>query len=79
MARIKQHSGRAQERPVVELEICVGSISKRVEFTLVSREHFDYPVLLGREALRGAIIVDPSIEDTVAPACGSEPDRSESR
>lgn len=76
MARIKQHSGRTQERPVVELEICIGSISRRVEFTLVSRQHFEYPVLLGREAMEGVIIVDPAIEDSVEPACESKSDRS---
>ena len=69
MAYIKQHSGRSQERPVVELDICVGEIARRVEFTLVSRAGFDYPVLLGREAMEDVIIVDPGIVETTSPAC----------
>jgi hypothetical protein len=69
LARIKQHSGSVQERPVVELDICIGSVARRVQFTLVSREHFDYPVLLGREAMEGVIIVDPAMEDTTEPEC----------
>jgi hypothetical protein len=70
-ARIKQHSGSVQERPVVELDICIGSLTRRVQFTLVSREYFEYPVLLGREAMEGVIIVDPSIEDTTEPECAA--------
>ena len=71
MARIKQHSGRSQERPVVALDVCVGSISRRVEFTLADRRVFDYPVLLGREAMEGVIIVDPAIEATSEPTCAA--------
>jgi len=77
MAVIKRHSGRPQRRPVVELEICVGTISKRVEFTLVSRSQFEYPVLLGREALGGAVVVDSELTHTSPPACEGLGDRSE--
>ncbi len=59
-ARIVQHSGKSQRRPIVVLDVCFGPFRREVEFSLVDRSNFIYPVLLGRSALEGAALVDPS-------------------
>ncbi len=58
-ARIVQHHGRPQRRPVVELEMRMGPLHDRVEFSLVDRTNFTYPVLVGRNFLRGLGLIDP--------------------
>ncbi len=67
--RIKRHAGRSQERPVVLLGICVGSVYKEVEVNLVDRSKFEYPLLLGRSFLAGDLVVDSARRYTRAPAC----------
>ncbi len=57
-ARIKRHAGRSLERPVVLLDICVGSLHKQVEVNLVDRGKFQYLLLLGRSFLAGNLVVD---------------------
>lgn len=69
MVRIKQHDGQYQRRPVVTLDICIGRVQRRVEFSLVDRRNFDQPVLLGRNALAGSALVDSDLERTAQPRC----------
>jgi len=69
MVRIKQHDGQYQRRPVVALDICLGRIRRSVEFSLVDRRNFDQPVLLGRNALAGAALVDSDLAHTIKPSC----------
>ena len=40
------------KRPVVDLELCLGSVKRTVEVNLVDRSHFNYPLLIGAKALR---------------------------
>jgi len=68
-AYIKEHEGPSQKRPVVELTICVGDHEKEIEVSLVDRSGFEYPVLLGRNALEGHVVVDPELQFTVEPNC----------
>lgn len=70
VVRIKQHDGQYQRRPVVALDICIGRIRRTVEFSLVDRRNFDQPVLLGRNALAGAALVDSNLAHTIRPSCG---------
>jgi hypothetical protein len=59
-----------EERPVVELELCLGQQSKVVEVNLVNREHFVYPMLIGHTALVAfEVLVDPNKEFLLKPAC----------
>ena len=58
--RIKQHGVDNVRRQVVELELRMGSLRERVEVTLADREKFDYPILIGRNFLRGRAVVDVS-------------------
>lgn len=39
-------------RPVVELELCLGDEKRRVEVNLTDRSSFNYPLLIGANALR---------------------------
>jgi hypothetical protein len=68
-AYIKEHEGPSQKRPVVELTICLGNEEREVEVSLVDRSGFEYPVLLGRNALEGHVVVDPAVELTADPTC----------
>ncbi|MCI5066742.1 RimK/LysX family protein [bacterium] len=70
-AKIKTKKGSLQIRPVVTLAVCVGDRFQEVEFTLVDRSHFEYPVLIGRNFLAGKFLVDSSRSYTVSPLCGS--------
>ena len=69
MASIKMHSGRHQDRPVVKLPICLGTIMKTVEVNIVDRSFFNYQVLIGRSFLQDAVIVDVSAKFRHRPRC----------
>jgi hypothetical protein len=73
MVRIKQHDGQYQRRPVVALGVCLGRIWRDVEFSLVDRSNFDHPVLLGRNALAGSVLVDADLVRTTPPSCNQWP------
>lgn len=68
-AYIKEHEGPSQKRPVVNLTVCLGDHEKEIEVSLVDRSGFQYPVLLGRNALEGHVVVDPELRFTAEPAC----------
>lgn len=71
-ARIRSHSGVSQRRRVVEMTICLGHHRRTVEVNLIDRTVFDYPLLLGRSALEGIAIVDPSATHLSDPGCAEE-------
>lgn len=56
--RIVRHEDKPQRRPVVELEVKVGEVHQKVEFSLIDRENFIYPILIGRNFMRGHILLD---------------------
>ena len=70
--RIKRHDGDSQRRSVVSLTVCLGGHRRKVEFSLIDRSQFDYPVLLGRSALTGIAVVDPQVVNLSEPDCGDE-------
>ena len=47
-----------EARPVVELEICLAGITKRIPVNLSNRTGMNYRFILGRSALAGDFIVD---------------------
>jgi len=59
-AKIRPSTGKLQRRPVVEAQVQIGPVRRRVELSLVSREHMLCRMLLGRAALAGAALVDVS-------------------
>lgn len=69
-ARIKRRNGRAEDVPVVELEICLGGIRKRTEVGLNDRGGFNYQLLVGRRFLAGDFLIDPGRTFLAPPHCG---------
>lgn len=58
-------------RPVIELDVCMGKTLRSIEVNLTDRSSFDYPLLIGSDALKhfGAL-VDPSLKYAAGqPAC----------
>ncbi len=75
--RIKQHDEAPEARPVVELELCMAGQLRRVQFSLVDRSAFLYPVLLGRRFLAGSFVVDPDETFLTRADCASPPAEQE--
>ncbi len=40
------------QRPVVDLELCLGDVKRTIEVNLVDRSSFNYPLLIGAKGLR---------------------------
>jgi hypothetical protein len=59
----------SDKRPVILLDICIGSQLIKTRFTLNDRSKMDYPVLLGRKALDGKFVVDVSRKNILPPLC----------
>lgn len=58
-------------RPVISLNVCMGSALRTVEVNLTDRSAFQYPLLIGSEALKHFdALVDPSLKYAAGkPAC----------
>lgn len=63
MASVPVVNGEAKKRPVISTRFTVGRVSQHGEFILMDRSATDYPILLGRLALRDVMIVDVSREN----------------
>lgn len=59
-AKIKQHSSENQKRPVIMMEVRLGDVYIKREFSLTDRTKFIYQVLLGRNFLNGVALIDSS-------------------
>lgn len=68
--KIKQHDGPSKERPVISMEICLADEVREAEFDLTDRRALNYPVLLGRKALAGYVLVDPARAYITKAVCG---------
>jgi hypothetical protein len=66
--RIQTSTG-TEKRPVVEISICLGSKRFRTLATLKDRSQMMYPFLVGRSALSGNFLIDPSRVKAAHPAC----------
>lgn len=71
IAMIKMKSTGFQERPVVRLQLCVGTAIRTASVNLAQRAHFRYPLLLGRSFLKDHYLVDSGRKHLLAPSCGS--------
>lgn len=59
-----------ERRPVVELDVCLGNETKRVEVSLADRSNFTYPMLLGRSGMEAfGVLIDSTVEYTTQPKC----------
>ena len=57
---VRDSGGHKEQRWVIETPVCVGEHCWRIELTLTSRDDMLFRMLLGRTAMRGRAIVDPS-------------------
>jgi hypothetical protein len=62
-----------ERRPIVELEICLGSKRIRTLVNLTDRSMVKYPLLLGRNALRENFLVDVNRRRLLPPHCPETP------
>ncbi len=67
--RIKRKGGGLEERPVVNMEICLAGIHKEIKMSLMDRRNFNYQILIGRRDLENDFIIDPSAIFTHKPRC----------
>jgi hypothetical protein len=73
--RIKGHGTEdVRRRVVVRMRICIGDRSRSIEVNLVDRGRFEYPLLLGRNALRDVAVIDPNLRRTREPSCWTAAD-----
>lgn len=56
---VRSSNGEVQRRPVVETELRLGDGQWEVELTLTDRSLMGFQLLLGRQALRNKVVVDP--------------------
>ncbi len=59
-ANLKRHKADPVKRLVVKMHITIGEVERDIEVTLADRDDFDYPILIGRNFLRGKAVVDVS-------------------
>ena len=57
---VTDSGGHLENRPVIETELVLGSVSKKIELTLTDRDSMRFKMLLGRTAMRPNILVYPS-------------------
>ncbi len=56
---IRNSGGLVERRPVIQTAVRIGELSVPIELTLTSRDAMGFRMLLGRQAVRDAFIVDP--------------------
>lgn len=57
-ARIKQKGDEIQRRHSIEVVLTMGDLTKKVDINLADRSNFEYPLLIGRDFLKGTALVD---------------------
>ena len=67
--RIKRFGAESARRSVVRVGICMGRYFKEAQVTLADRRRREFPVLIGRRYMAGAVLVDSGKEYLVKPDC----------
>jgi len=57
---VTDSGGHREIRPVIRTPICMGDAVRDIEISLTNRESMKFRMLLGRTAICGSVIVDPS-------------------
>lgn len=58
--RVTDSGGHREVRPVIETEMVLGPVRKRIRVTLTDRSGMLFRMILGRKALEGDFVVDTS-------------------
>ena len=64
---IKSSNGDKTVRPVVKTDIKMGSERFEIEVTLINRDLMGFKMLIGREALNGRFLINPSKHNLLKP------------
>jgi hypothetical protein len=67
--RTVKSAGGVKKRPVVEMEICIGSKRFLAQVNLNNRSKMTYPMLIGRNILKKSFLVDTTRSKCAPPAC----------
>jgi len=68
-AKIKDHHRKSASRYVVKMRLCIGGRTFSTPMTLADRSRFNYPLLLGRSALKKLAIVNSARTFTASRSC----------
>lgn len=60
MRNVKSSTGVTTLRPVIRTKMEIGGKNWDIELTLVNRDMMGFRMLLGRQAMRGRLVVDPA-------------------
>jgi hypothetical protein len=67
--RVKRAGAEPIQRPVVNMQVCIGNSLKAVPVNLANRGHFKYRMLIGRSYLKDEYLVNAGKQYTAEPAC----------
>jgi len=56
---VRSSNGESELRPVISTTLVLGPLSWPIELTLTRRDVMDFRFLLGRQALRNHVLIDP--------------------
>ena len=68
-ALIKRKGAEPLQRPVVEMDLCIGDTVQTVPVNLANRENFAYRMLIGRSYLKQGYVVDSNRQYIAEPTC----------
>jgi hypothetical protein len=68
--RIIRHEGEHQRRPVVSMGICMGEHYREADVSLIDRTELTHQALIGRNHMKGIILVDSGQKNLQPPRCG---------
>jgi hypothetical protein len=60
MVVVRNSNGMSEQRPLIETEVALGPLRKRVRLTVTNRSGMLFRVILGRQALADDFVVDVS-------------------
>ena len=66
--RITDSGGHAEMRYVIRTDVCLGGVTWPIELGLATRPAMRFRMLLGRTAVQGRFVIDPSKSYVAAPA-----------
>lgn len=78
-ANFKKQGYDVENRPVVELGLCMGDVYYLTEVNLSDRQRFTHPLLVGRRFLTGRAVVDTAKKYVNPPRCDEMPKKHHSR
>ena len=71
--RVVRSAQGKKRRPVVGIDLCIGSKRLRTEVNLMDRSGVSYPMIIGRNVLRSGFVVDCMKSHCAPPSCPEAP------